>query len=602
MTRRVLLLAAGAATASLLLISQAGIAQNTAQNTAQNAGDDDVILKAMRDEMERSRQLRVVNGQDVPYFFSYDLTDAEDLTISATLGSAIDVSRDHVRAPGVEVRVGSYEFDNTDHINSGRSSSSRLDSGWPLDDNYNALRECFWLATDYAYKTAIESMGRKRASMNNAAAPVDPLPDFSKSDPVVSLPKVSHRKIDDEAWTKRIANLSGAFSGYPEVLSSGVEFQVIDGITELVNSEGTALRYHDTINWLMAKAEGQAPDGMLMRDAVSIQAIDLDKLPSDADMRKSLTEVAEHVRALVKAPTGEGYSGPTLFEPQAAAQLLAQLVGDNLRIPRKPLSDPGRNINFNPGEFETKIGSRVLPDWLDVTDNPLETSWSGKPLIGSYSFDLEGVPPKSVAVIQKGILKSFLTTRQPIKGFPVSNGHARLTGSYGANNAAIANLFIKANQTTPLADLKKRLIEMSQERGKPYGMLVRKLDYPFSAGASELQALAQASSQSGGSARPVSPPLLVYRVYPDGREELVRGLRFRGVSTRTLRDILAGSSETGLFDFINNGAPLAIMGAGGYVAASSVVSPGLLFDEIEFELPQEQLPKSAVVPAPNTTQ
>jgi TldD protein len=188
---------------------------------------------------------------------------------------------------------------------------------------------------------------------------------------------------------------------------------------------------------------------MLMRDAVSIQAIDLDKLPSDADMRKSLTEVAEHVRALVKAPTGEGYSGPTLFEPQAAAQLLAQLVGDNLRIPRKPLSDPGRNINFNPGEFETKIGSRVLPDWLDVTDNPLETSWSGKPLIGSYSFDLEGVPPKSVAVIQKGILKSFLTTRQPIKGFPVSNGHARLTGSYGANNAAIANLSSKRARPLP---------------------------------------------------------------------------------------------------------------------------------------------------------
>ena len=594
MTRRVVLLAAGAAAASLLLISQVGIAQNTA--------DDDVILKAMRDEMERSRQLRVVSGQDTPYFFSYDLTDAEDLTISATLGSAIDVSRDHLRIPGVEVRVGSYEFDNTDHINSGRSSGSRLDSGWPLDDNYNALRECFWLATDYAYKTAIESMGRKRASMNNAAAPVDPLPDFSKVDPVVSLPKVSHRKIDDEAWTKRIASLSNVFSGYPEVLSSAVEFQVIDGITDLVNSEGTAVRYHDSVNWLMAKAEGQAPDGMLLRDAVSIQSIDLDKLPSDAEIRKSLTDMGDHVRALVKAPMGEGYSGPTLFEPQAAAQLLAQLVGDNLRIPRKPMSDPGRTVNFNPGEFETKIGSRVLPDWLDVTDNPLEPSWNGKPLIGFYPFDLEGVAPKAVSVIEKGILKSFLTTRQPIKGFPVSNGHARLSGNYGADSAAIANLFIKASETTPLADLKKRLIEMSQQRGKPYGMLVRKLDYPFSAGASELQGLAQASSQSGGSARPVSPPLLVYRIYPDGREELVRGLRFRGVSTRTLRDILAGSSESGLFDFINNGAPLAIMGAGGYIAASSVVSPGLLFDEIEFELPQDQLPKAAVVPAPNATQ
>jgi hypothetical protein len=144
MTLRTTLLASGAAAVSLLVISQAVIAQSTSI-----PADDDVILKAMRDEMERSKQLRVVGGQDVPYFFSYDLTDAEDLTISATLGSALNVSREHLRVPGIEVRVGGYDFDNTGHIASGRSSGARYDSGWPLDDNYNALRECFWLATDY---------------------------------------------------------------------------------------------------------------------------------------------------------------------------------------------------------------------------------------------------------------------------------------------------------------------------------------------------------------------------------------------------------------------------------------------------------------------
>src|SRR5258708_6605294 len=133
-------------------------------------------------------------------------------------------------------------------------------------------------------------------------------------------------------------------------------------------------------------------------------------------------------------------------------------------------------------------------------------------------------------------------------------------------------------------------------------MAVRSLDFPFSAGTGELQALGQASEQSGGSARPVSPPLLVYRVYPDGREELVRGLRFRGLSTRALRDILAASQETALFDFVNNGAPLAMMSAGGYLAPSSVIAPGLLFDEIEFEVPQDQLPKTAIVPPPNAGQ
>jgi TldD protein len=376
-----------------------------------------------------------------------------------------------------------------------------------------------------------------------------------------------------------------------------VDLEVIDGITDLVNSEGTAVRYSDKVNWLQARADTQAADGMYLRDAFSVQALDLDKLPSDTELEKDLREVGDHVRDLLKAPLGSSFTGPALFEPQAAAQLLAQVVGDNLRVPRKPLSDPGRNINFQPSEFETRIGARVLPEWMDVVDDPTQSSFNGKPLMGFYSFDLEGVAPKPVSVIEKGTLKAFLTTRQPIKGFPVSNGHARLAGSFGASAAAIGNMIVKANESTPLADLKKRLVQMVQERNLPYGMLVRKLDYPYSGSAGDLQALRQASQQAG--AKAVSPPLLVYRVYADGHEELVRGLRFRGLSARTLRDILAASQETALFSYINNGAPLAMMNQGGYLSPTSVVSPGLLFDEVEFEMPQEQLSKPALVPPPN---
>lgn len=592
MTRRMWMgLCAGASAAALLLIAANGLAQNA-------PGDDDPVLKAMRDEMDRSRQLRVVGGQDVPYFFSYDLTDSENFHVTATLGSPVNVTRQHLRFPSVEVRVGDYDFDNTGHVYSGFYGGSRYDGSWPLDDNYENLRDGFWLATDRTYKAALESMGRKRASLKNTASPPDPLPDFSKADPVVSLPKVAHRKIDDAAWTARVAKLSGVFKSYPEVLTSSVELEVIDGITNLVNSEGTAVRYSDKVNWLQARADAQAPDGMILRDAVAVQALDLDKLPADAELEKALREMGEHVRDLLKAPVGAAFTGPALLEPQAAAQLLAQLVGDNLRVPRRPLSDPGaRNVNFTPSEFETRIGARVLPEWLDVADDPTQSSFNGKPLMGFYTFDLEGVAPKPVSVIEKGTLKAFLTTRQPIKGFPVSNGHARLAGSYGADAAAIGNLLVKASESTPLADLKKRLIQMVQERNLPYGMLVRKLDYPFSGGAADLQSLRQAGQQAG--ARAVSPPLLVYRVYPDGREELVRGLRFRGLSTRTLRDILAASQETTVFSLINNGAPLAMMNQGGYLSPTSVAAPGLLFDEIEFDVPQEQLSKPALVPPPN---
>ena len=588
---RSLALAAGLAGSAAWLISQ------SSELTIPN---DETLLRAMRDELQRSKQLAAVAGQDAPYFFSYSLTDAETLRISAADGAVVNVSRNRFRSPDAEVRVGSYDFDNTGHIYSGIYSGSRYDGNFPLDDDYASFRTELWLSTDRAFKTAVESMARKRASLNNSAASsAEPLPDFSKVTPVVSLGKVSKPKLDDEAWKARATRLAAVFDPYKEVLSSGMELQLIQGPTTLMNSEGTAVRYNDHMYWLYAKAEGQAPDGMLMHDAVSIQSIELDKFPSEADMRKSLTEVAENVRAMVKAPAGESYSGPVLLEPRAAAQLLAQLLGDNLRVPRRPLSDPGRNVPFAPSELESRIGGRVLPESFDVIDDATQSSYNGKALAGFYPFDMEGVPPKPVSVVEKGVLKNFLTTRQPIRGFPTSNGHARLPGSYGSFAAAIGNLFVKSSETAPMADLKKRLIDMTKMRGKPYGMLVRKLDYPFSAGGAELQSLAQASSQSGGSARPVSPPLLIYRVYPDGREELVRGLRFRGLTTRTLRDILAASSETEMFDFVNVAAPLAILGAGGYLAPASVISPGLLFDELELEPPQDQLPKPPTVPPPN---
>ena len=410
-----------------------------------------------------------------------------------------------------------------------------------------------------------------------------------------NIAKVSRKKIDENAWTARTVKLSSIFNSYPEVLSSAVNFQAIEGVTYVMNNEGTALRYPDDVATLHGSVEGQAPDGMILHDFVGFQQNGMELLPSEAEMAKGLTAIGQEVQALVKAPLGEGFSGPTLFEPRAAAQLLAQLIGENVVIARKPLAEPGRAVNFQPSEFESKLGSRVLPEYFNITDDPTQTSWNGQPLAGHDRFDLEGVPDKAVSLVEKGTLKGFLTTRQPVKGSAGSNGHARLSGAYGARGAAISNLLVSVSESTPLADLKKKLIDTAKERGKSYGMLVRKLDYPYSGGQVGLRGL---RSGAGGLARPVSPPLLVYRVYPDGREELVRGLRFRGVSTRALRDILGASKETALFDFVNNAFPMAMVGAPGYMAPTSVVAPALLFDEIEFERPQEQLPKPPVVPPP----
>jgi TldD protein len=558
--------------------------------------DDDPILRAMHDELDRSRQLRIVGGgDDIPYFISYQVTDADLFQVKASMGAVIFEERTRARQPDIQVRVGSYDFDHTGHIYSGIYTGSQFDRSWPLDDNYPNLRDALWLATDHAYKAALESMARKRAALNGANAPAEKLADFSQVEPVKSISKASRKKIDEAGWAARTVKLSAIFNSYPEVLASSVAFQDIEGITYVMNNEGTTLRYPDGVAVLDASVDGQAPDGMILRDFAGIPRTDVDLLPSEGQLSARFTALAQEMQALVKAPVGEGFSGPTLFEPQAAAQLLAQLIGENVVLPRKPLAEPGRAVNFQPSEFETKLGSRILPEFFNIVDDPTQTAWNGQPLAGHDTFDLEGVPDRPVTLVEKGVLKGFLTTRQPVKGSQGSNGHARLSGSYGARAAAISNLMVSVTESTPLADLKKKLIDTVKERGKPYGMLVRKLDYPYGGGIAGLRALLSGAS---GSSRQVSPPLLVYRVYPDGREELVRGLRFRGVSARALRDILGASKETALFEFVNNSYPMAMVGAAGYMAPTAVVAPGLLFDEIEFERPQEQLPKPPLVPAP----
>lgn len=574
----------------------AAVSQLEAQKPSHS---DDIVLKAMSDELERVRQLRIVGNQDdAPYFVEYSLSDAETFNCSTSLGAVMVSNTTRFRSPKLTVRVGSYSLDQTNHITSGVFSGSRLDpEQWPIDDDYSLLRQCLWLATDRTYKTALESMARKRATLRNVTE-TERLPDFVKCEPIKGVRPILTVKFDPAVWQARAVRLSAVFNSYPEVVNSGVDIMSLRGTTRLVNNEGSIIRYPDNLHFVRARADGLASDGSPVRDAISFQSLDLAMLPPEPEMAKAFQQLAVNVKAMSIAPPGEAYAGPVLFEPRAAAQLLAQLIGDNLRVTQKPLADPGRPVPWFPSDLETRLNSRVMPEWIDVIEDGVIKKLNGRELLGADEFDLEGQPPKRVVVIEKGVLKSYLTTRQPIKGFNTSTGSARLPGSFGANSAAIGNLFINATGGVPAADLKKKLIETCQLRNKPYGLLVRKLDYPSSATFAEIQALIQGLSQAGGTNRVVSPPVLIYRVFPDGREELVRHLRFRAVAVRSLKDISAASKEVEQFDFINNVAPFAMMAAGGYLAPTSVISPALLFDDMELEPVHEQQPRLPLVPAP----
>jgi predicted Zn-dependent protease len=337
---------------------------------------------------------------------------------------------------------------------------------------------------------------------------------------------------------------------------------------------------------------------MSLHDAVVFHSRDLNRFAPETDLRRAAQVLGENLTKLADAPVGDtSYNGPMLFEGAAAPQLLAEVLGKNLALPRRPVSERGRGGFFQGSEFEGRQGSRIMPEFMTVVDDPTQTEWRGRPLFGVYEVDREGVVPKPLTLVEKGVLKTFLLTRQPVRGFNSSNGRALLPGAFGASMASFSNLFVKASDTTSVADLKKKLIEMCQNRGKPYGVLVRKIDFPSSASFQELRQMMSRANQSGGVPR-VSIPVQAYRVYPDGREELIRGVRFGGLNARSLKDITAAGDDENVFDFLDNAAPFSLMGAGGYTNQACVIAPSLLIDDLELHKVDDELPKLPIVPAP----
>jgi TldD protein len=575
-------------TAALLAVSIAAF----------GADDPKAVLKAMHDELQHSQGLDSVHLEK-PYFISYTVEDGDSFGAAATLGGIIGQTESRFRVPRVEVRVGSYQFDNTNYVGSGAGFGSRYDiDRFPLEDSYSVLRRYLWLATDQSYKAAVDALARKRAALKNMSAG-EALADFAHAEPVHFLEQVPDQPLDKKAWAARVRSLSNIFTEFPQVLSSSVDVQAAKDVRYLVNSEGTEVETGSHTVILQVSAVGQAADGMYVRDSAEVCSRNFQHFAGDAELAGTVRRVAQNVAALQHAPVGETYNGPVLFEGEAAAQLLAELLGRNLVLTRKPVNEPGRPNLVAQSELEGRLAARVLPEWMDVVDDPTRTEWRGHTLFGDTRVDMEGIMPKPLTLVEKGILKAFLLTRQPVTGFAESNGRAQLPGSFGADSATISNLLVTATQTVPVQDLKKQLIQICQARNQAYGILVRKMDFPSTAPVDELRRLMAANARDGsGGSHPVSLPILIYKVDKDGKEELMRGVRFRELNVRSLRDIRAAGDDSNILSYLENGAPMALRGAGSYAAEASVVAPSLLVDDLEVRKIDDELPKLPIVPSP----
>jgi predicted Zn-dependent protease len=553
---------------------------------------NDVLLRAMVDELTRSKTLRL-NELDKPYFVSYSSSDIDELVISGSLGGLNGSNRIRLRSPQVQVRVGDYAFDNSNSVYSGFARLGPL----TVDDDYDALRMSFWLATDALYKAAADQITRKRAALREVAD-VDKTPDLAPAKPLQMIRPLASLKIETQPWEEQIRKLSAVFLSHPDVLSSNVRLLAISTNYRLANTEGTVIRIPEEVTDLGIRCRALAADGGAVWNSAFLTVLQPGELPDQTAIAHLTESVAAETDALQKAPLAEEYNGPVLFEQQAAAQMMAEVMADASRQQRKPVSAPGGNSpNILESVWATRTGSKVAPDWMTIYDDPLQMRFGHQVLVGQYPVDDEGVPASKVTLVEKGALKGFLLSREPVKTFDASNGHGRLPGRFGTQEAAIGNLFVQADQPVPEAQMKARLIEKVKTAGLKYGMLLRRLDFPSTLGAEQLEGIAR-DMEKNGYVRTLTPPLLAFRVYPDGREELVRGVRFKEFSAKNLRDVVLASDRPYVLNYVNNGSQFDFVDVHGDETTSSVICPSLLVDDVEMDRAQSEATKPPIVPPP----
>ncbi len=444
----------------------------------------DPIFDAMKGELKRSMTLSL-QKLEKPYYVSYTIETGHEWSATAVMGGLLGVSSEPFRYPAMQLRVGDYKFDQTNFAGGGRGASYAL-SGFPLDDDPGVIRQYLWLQTDSAYKSSLDAIARKRSALRSVTVS-DELPDFAPAKPNTLLRDRPLVKFDDKTWTDRTKRISAIFDSYTNLRASVADYTAIDSIHRYVDSEGTIIRIPQSEGQFQIRASAQAPDGMIMRDAALFYTNDITKMFSEDELTKAAKSVAEQVTKLAAAPMGDNYSGPILFEGVAAPQLLAEVLGHNLHISRKLTGAGGAG---NPTELEGRRGVRIMPEMFDVTDDPT------LPMFGHTEVDDEGVSGGPLSIVEKGVLKDFLRTRTPVRGYNESNGRALLGGT-----PAPTNLIIKAHETSSVADLKKKMIDLCQQRGLSYAIVIRKLDFPSTAAGDEMRRL------MGGGAAAGRPPL-----------------------------------------------------------------------------------------------
>jgi predicted Zn-dependent protease len=537
------------------------------------AGKSDPLLDVTAAELARAAD--ALGAKDEPlYWLSFGIVDRHTYNVEATGGASGQPGEHHVRLADVDLRVGSMELDNTHKIR---------DAGWfsddprpivdlPVDDTpERATALAWWRATDDTYRSAVRRLIKVRTNDAVKVAREDQSADFSPAEAVVDLGPVAPLEVDLDAWQDAVRAASAALLEHPAVHDGNVSFRADDDVHYLITTDGTRIRHQRWRMRVSVWASTTAEDGMALQVYDYVDAASPDGLPDEAALVEMAHAVAERVTELRDAPLVDPYVGPAILRGRAAAVFFHEILGHRVEGHRQKDEDEGQTLT-------DKVGEQIFPAFLSVHDDPTIASLQGVDLNGHYPYDDEGVPGQRVAVVEDGVLRSFLLSRAPIEGFPASNGHGRRQAG-SAPVARQGNLLVSASETVPYAELRARLVDEIREQGRPFGLIFDDITGGFT--------FTGRTTPNSYAVQPVT----VWKVYPDGRpDELVRGVDLIGTPLLTFGRITAASDEVQVFN--------GMCGAESGWVPVAAAAPDLLVSEVEVQRGQKENDRPPLLPPP----
>lgn len=497
------------------------------------------------------------------YHLRYQLLSLTEIDVQASMGAVVRVHHQPYHALGVELRLGSPDYDNTGF---GGWQNGFRRALLPAELTPGALQAELWRTTDAAYKEAVEQYARKASQFE---APPDWPGDYTLTGPTTA----DLGEAKGEAAPDRLVALAKAASqalADPAALTAEVHVGHEAGSLLTVDSEGTSVRAPVAETTVRALLQVRTDDGQFLTDHRLFTARTVEDLPDDQEILAAARRLREQLLAAASAPTWtEEYVGPVVFEDTAAVDLFRYLLVPQLEGTPGEIPFDSFFGDLGWSQDPVRLGRRVLPAGWTVVDDP--SGPDGHP--ASFTYDHEGTKAKDLRLVEDGIVRTLAMSRVPRRGLTETNGHAR--GMLGERAAGRVSLWaVDPARAVPAAKLEREAAKAARSYGRDWWIVVRRLQEPAVLGYRTDLWFDRAET-------PLPPPVVVVKQHADGREETFRGARLAGVERWLLRDILAAGPSVQA-DYL---APLLPDDWGGIGPTEGMVTraraPAVLIGEVE---------------------